>query len=140
MGRVNTHTRPPLRQRHTTSVAHEPVQTVTRRELGNDEVCPICYDVMTPGSVLTFCREGCGSNVHTKCMKLWADNRVKAGEDVTCPMCRSGWGVPDWVQSSSKFRLESRRFDALAVHHGVSCNECAVSNLPDRASNDMQQL
>ena len=41
------------------------------------------------------------------------------------PMCRSEWGVPDWLQQQVPYR---QRFDSLAVHHGVLCSECNVTN------------
>ena len=76
---------------------------VARRELEADELCPICYDSMASpnggGGEVTYCRRSCGKNVHTKCMKMWADNRVATGEAVTCPLCRGDWGVPDWLRA-----------------------------------------
>ena len=84
-GRVTLHTRPPPRASVSGPDASAGNGEAPRRELGEDEVCPICYDVMVADEAgsLTYCRQSCGNNVHTKCMKLWADNRIKSGEDVT---------------------------------------------------------
>ena len=107
---VRLHTRPPPRPAPAAE-AGEPEQKAQRRELGDEEVCAICYDVMVSDTAsLTYCRESCGNNVHTKCMKLWADNRIKSGEEVTCPMCRANWGVPDWINNgrSTQVRRAAR--------------------------------
>uniref|UniRef100_A0A915EXY7 E3 ubiquitin-protein ligase ZSWIM2 n=1 Tax=Echinococcus canadensis TaxID=519352 RepID=A0A915EXY7_9CEST len=42
---------------------------------------------------VTFCRKGCGNNVHIKCMKIWKDHQIKERnldrfDIVSCPMCR----------------------------------------------------
>jgi len=123
-GRVTMHTRPPPR-RAAAEGGGAGEDGVERREVGEDEVCPICYDTMDPAQEITYCKSGCGNNVHTKCMKMWADNRIANGEEVTCPMCRTGWGVPDWLDS---VRTRRERFDGLAVHHGVGCRGCNMVN------------
>ena len=128
-GRVNIHTRPPPRAAPAAGDAEggaEGDSGVARKELGEDP-CPICYDDMTEGQEITYCKSACGNNVHTKCMKMWADNRIASGEEVTCPMCRTGWGVPDWLGNNG-VRTRRERFDGLAVHHGISCRGCSTIN------------
>ena len=124
-GRVNVHTRPPPRAAPAAGDASDEAG-VQRKELGEDP-CPICYDDMSEGQEITYCKSACGNNVHTKCMKMWADNRVASGEEVTCPMCRTGWGVPDWLGTHG-VRTRRERFDGLAVHHGISCRACSTMN------------
>eukprot|EP01051_Picozoa_sp_SAG22_P014515 SAG22_NODE_1771_length_3616_cov_7.362834_2_plen_727_part_01 len=116
-------TRPPPRQ-SAAQAAAVPEEGVPRKEMDDDELCPICYDTMSLEQDVTFCKRSCGKNVHTKCMKMWADNRISNGDGVTCPMCRSDWGVPDWL---GRPRNE-RRHNALPVHTGVTCAGCRVAN------------
>ena len=127
-GRVNIHTRPPPRAAPAAGEegADGESSDVERKELGEDP-CPICYDDMAEGQEITFCKKACGNNVHTKCMRMWADNRIASGDEVTCPMCRTGWGVPDWLGSNS-VRTRRERFDGLAVHHGIQCRGCSTIN------------
>ena len=33
------------------------------------DVCPICQDDMTKDDALTWCRKGCGNNIHAKCIQ-----------------------------------------------------------------------
>ena len=127
-GRVNIHTRPPPRAAPAAGAEGAAADSsgVERRELGEDP-CPICYDDMSEGQEITYCKSACGNNVHTKCMKMWADNRIASGDEVTCPMCRTAWGVPDWLGSNS-VRTRRERFDGLAVHHGIQCRGCSTIN------------
>lgn len=54
------------------------VKTVVRQELSADEdesCCPICQDAMTlkpDAQFLTWCRHGCGNNIHANCMMKFA--------------------------------------------------------------------
>ncbi|CAM9661825.1 unnamed protein product, partial [Chrysoparadoxa australica] len=72
---------------------------VTRQELVEGEICPICQEVMTEGSggqPLTHCNKGCGANLHIRCMKMYAEHclsQTHAGASkIRCPLCRSDWG------------------------------------------------
>ena len=54
--------------------------TVPRKPVDKEENCPICQEAMgKDGPPLTWCRTGCGNNVHGKCMKVWADHRTSMG-------------------------------------------------------------
>jgi len=44
------------------------------------------------GDELTWCRKGCGHNVHADCMKHWAEHKKCGNEAVVCPLCRQDWG------------------------------------------------
>ena len=63
---------------------------VNRRELEQEEQCPICQDEMTEEDLhlhlLTFCSTCC-KNLHAKCMQVWARNQVASGETINCPVC-----------------------------------------------------
>ncbi|NWY03219.1 ZSWM2 ligase, partial [Nothoprocta ornata] len=64
---------------------------IRQKEISREDVCPICQEellkMMLP---ITFCRYGCGNNVHIKCMKIWADHQdeLRPGSVVKCPLCR----------------------------------------------------
>ena len=66
-----------------------------RQSLEGDNDCPICFDVMTPGAGLTFCRAACGANFHADCIKRWITQQT--GQP-TCPNCRQFWVDSDGRQ------------------------------------------
>ena len=74
--------------------------TRTRQDLTADEVCPICQDDMTEQQMtsghLCFCEHQCGSNLHAKCLRMYATHLKSEKKPVLCPMCRAEWGeLPD---------------------------------------------
>lgn len=64
---------------------------VKRLPIGEEDVCPICYDNLCDcdKSKIAWCRCGCGGNFHRKCVKEWIQSRRDYGEEPTCPICRS---------------------------------------------------
>ncbi|KAF1950276.1 hypothetical protein CC80DRAFT_242825 [Byssothecium circinans] len=55
-----------------------------RKEIDGD--CVICQETLAPQvSDITFCKAGCGQNIHEKCFKRWS-----AIQSI-CPMCRVAW-------------------------------------------------
>ncbi|MEW5298888.1 MAG: hypothetical protein WDW36_001962 [Sanguina aurantia] len=77
---------------------------VKRRTVEEEEPCPICYDGMAGAALemLVWCRQGCGHNVHGKCMGVWADHQVRSlGKELTCPMCRTEWGGGVQVEATA---------------------------------------
>lgn len=95
-----------------------------RKRLDPGDVCPICQDDMTADEVLTWCRLGCGNNVHNKCMHVWADHRKSIGENVSCPLCRCDWGS-DAADMLRRERAEVKRPNN--VHFSTSCSSCKCS-------------
>ena len=63
---------------------------VKRLPIGEEDVCPICYDSLydCDKKKVAWCRRGCGGNFHRKCVKAWIDSRRAYGEPASCPMCR----------------------------------------------------
>jgi hypothetical protein len=54
--------------------------------------CPICYEAMTDGEAIVWCKASCGNNLHRGCIEMWAATRRQQGSSkVTCPYCRSDW-------------------------------------------------
>jgi hypothetical protein len=60
---------------------------------GDDETCPICQDQMNKDQALTWCRKGCGNNIHAKCMQTFAQYKVTNRQGVSCPLCREDWCI-----------------------------------------------
>lgn len=63
---------------------------VKRLPIGEEDVCPICYDSLTEcdKSKIAWCRLGCGGNFHRKCVKSWIESQRNSGKDPLCPICR----------------------------------------------------
>ena len=60
---------------------------------GDDENCAICQDSMTKDQALTWCRKGCGNNIHAKCMQTFAQYKISNRQPVACPLCREEWNI-----------------------------------------------
>lgn len=85
---------------------------VKRHLLDGDEadICPICQDSMSEegNQLLTWCRKGCGKNIHANCMKMLVQYEMKRGGltekfgpktilphsiTVECPLCRTNFDL-----------------------------------------------
>ena len=70
--------------------------TRKRKELEEEDVCPICQEYMTEeeleADALCFCQDSCGSNFHTRCLRMYATHLRSEKKKVLCPMCRGEWG------------------------------------------------
>lgn len=64
------HTAAPVRIR-------KPGAGVPRKSLTDDDLCPICYEPLhaTALAYMTYCKSGCGQNVHGKCMAEWVHHQ-----------------------------------------------------------------
>lgn len=60
---------------------------------GEEDLCPICQDAMNKDQALTWCRKGCGNNIHAKCMQTFAQYKISSHAQVECPLCRSEWNI-----------------------------------------------
>ena len=60
---------------------------------GEADLCPICQDEMNKDQALTWCRSGCGNNVHAKCMQTFAQYKISSHSQVECPLCRAEWNI-----------------------------------------------
>ena len=92
---------------------------VERREVDEDEVCPICQEDMLPTEALGFCREGCGNSIHAKCMQIWVDHQKTSNYDdkCECPLCRTQW-------SEGSIQALRKQCDAAARGSSVTCCAC----------------
>lgn len=104
----------------------EPVP-IPQREIGPDDVCPICQDDLLEASraALTYCRFGCGKSVHVKCMKIWSDHQKSTGERIICcPLCREEFGPILSLAKTGQSRLTGS--EQLCRHLGSTCSSCQV--------------
>lgn len=103
--------------------------TIPQREITEEDVCPICQEeLLAKHQPVTYCRFGCGNNIHIKCMKVWAEHQKSSGESsIKCPMCRVDFG--SLAHLLTEFRntsVHSTHADRMHEHLGVTCRECSV--------------
>lgn len=67
-------------------------QKVARMQLEADEMCCVCHETMKEDENLTFCKFGCGRNIHIECIEVWVKHKLSNGQKITCPLCRTDWG------------------------------------------------
>ena len=107
-----------------------------RKVIEDGDSCPVCLEDLCPetseseqvetGQRLTYCRKGCGKNVHLSCVTVWAEHQNSIGKKITCPLCRVDWG-PLALHTLRNGGEPPKKDD----HHvGVLCSHC-----PARAGN-----
>lgn len=99
-----------------------------RLELEDEGNCPICQMELCEGDELTWCRKGCGHNVHADCMKMWAEHKKCGNAAVVCPLCRSDWGNYA-LGSIADDKKQSTKKNKSITHLGYKCNSCKTSNI-----------
>ncbi|XP_071779814.2 E3 ubiquitin-protein ligase ZSWIM2 [Centroberyx gerrardi] len=106
--------------------------SVCRKVIQAQDVCPICQEELLEKQLpVSYCRFGCGNNIHISCMKVWADHQELSGQDVTvkCPLCREAFGSLKLLREEVK---NAARLYAAAEtekpdrHLGVLCHSCRV--------------
>ena len=101
--------------------------------IDQEDVCPICQDEMSCTQALTWCRRGCGANIHGRCMETYAQFKISAGDKVKCPLCREPWDVSALrddcrEKPNSKYRCAAVScHNCLAIQKGLfyRCIECS---------------
>eukprot|EP01063_Lacrimia_lanifica_P020654 TRINITY_DN27957_c0_g1_i1.p1 TRINITY_DN27957_c0_g1~~TRINITY_DN27957_c0_g1_i1.p1 ORF type:complete len:639 (+),score=175.28 TRINITY_DN27957_c0_g1_i1:132-2048(+) len=88
---------------------------VKRKPIEPGDECPICYEEMEGECDTVWCRKGCGNNIHTKCMKEWAQHHGPGA--TTCPYCRTEWGA---VVGPPK----PKKASSAPTVHDVTCKQC----------------
>jgi hypothetical protein len=72
------------------SVSITPAKFLERKKpIGEEDVCPICYDGLTEASITVSCPT-CENNLHKECMEVWLERHD------TCVYCRSN----EWADYS----------------------------------------
>jgi hypothetical protein len=62
-------------------------------EVADENICPICQDTMEEAQPLTWCRRGCGANLHAQCMLKFSQHKNLKQQETSCPLCREIWDV-----------------------------------------------
>ena len=52
-------------------------------ELEADESCCVCYEGMSENDNLSYCKFGCGRNLHTECMERWVKHKTQNAQEVS---------------------------------------------------------
>ncbi|XP_044301134.1 E3 ubiquitin-protein ligase ZSWIM2 isoform X3 [Varanus komodoensis] len=105
---------------------------IKQKEIDNEDVCPICYNTLLKKMLpVTYCRFGCGNNVHILCMKIWADHQTELEKDslVKCPLCREHFAPLKLILEefrNSKRLMTVAEKQRLDKHLGIPCNNCRV--------------
>ncbi|XP_023280697.1 E3 ubiquitin-protein ligase ZSWIM2 [Seriola lalandi dorsalis] len=106
--------------------------SVCRKVIQAQDVCPICQEeLLEKKQPVSYCRFGCGNNVHISCMKVWADHQKLSDreETVKCPLCREDFGslklLQEQVKNAAKLFAAAER-EKPGKHLGVLCNGCHV--------------
>ena len=99
---------------------------VHRQELDEDIYiqCPICQDDMTRDQALTWCRRGCGNNIHAKCMQNYSQYKISNKESPGCPLCRVDWAL-DLLKGDCRGQA--------SLKHSCSPVYCTGCTFPQRA-------
>ncbi|XP_021011125.1 E3 ubiquitin-protein ligase ZSWIM2 [Mus caroli] len=101
-----------------------------QKDINAGDICPICQEVLLEKKLpVTFCRFGCGNNVHIKCMRILA-NYQDTGSDsfvLRCPLCREEFAplkvILEEFKNSNKLITISEK-ERLDKHLGIPCNNC----------------
>lgn len=98
---------------------------VPRQPLLDDQEennCPICQDNMEADEPLTWCRHGCGNNMHARCMMKYATHKISSKLDPVCPLCRELWDM-------AKLKLDCREKSSAIPQSvlPVRCSRCKTT-------------
>ncbi|XP_028275239.1 E3 ubiquitin-protein ligase ZSWIM2 [Parambassis ranga] len=105
---------------------------VHRKAIQNQDVCPICLEELLEKKLpVSYCRFGCGNNVHISCMMVWADLQELSDNEeiVKCPLCREDFCsrrlLVEEVRNVAKLFTRAER-EKPDKHLGVCCWSCHV--------------
>ncbi|KAM6461481.1 E3 ubiquitin-protein ligase ZSWIM2 isoform 1-T1 [Liasis olivaceus] len=105
---------------------------IKQKSIGDEDICPICQDMLLKKMLpITYCRFGCGNNVHIVCMKIWIDHQRELEKDslVKCPLCRENFAPLKLILEefrNCKRLVTVAEKQSLDKHLGIPCNNCRV--------------
>ncbi|XP_026523813.1 E3 ubiquitin-protein ligase ZSWIM2 [Notechis scutatus] len=105
---------------------------VKQKSIDNDDICPVCQDTLLKKMLpVTYCRFGCGNNIHIVCMKIWIDHQrdLEKNSLVKCPLCRENFAPLKLILEefrNCKKLVTSAEKQSLNKHLGIPCNNCRV--------------
>ncbi|XP_007957814.1 E3 ubiquitin-protein ligase ZSWIM2 [Orycteropus afer afer] len=103
---------------------------IKQKEVGSEDICSICQEVLLEKKLpITYCRYGCGNNIHIKCMKILANYQDMTPNTsmLKCPLCRKDFAplklILEEFKNSSKLESVAEK-ERLDKHLGIPCNNC----------------
>lgn len=85
-----------------------------QKPVSSDTQCPVCCEeFIISNEEITYCRYGCGNNVHVTCLKQWSS--VSSKSITTCVVCRSPWSSRDFEALESE--QNNDRFHYINLAH-----------------------
>ncbi|OAF72019.1 hypothetical protein A3Q56_00209 [Intoshia linei] len=101
------------------------IKKIDIKDLEIDDSCPICQEIIYKSKmILTYCSQGCGKQIHIKCMQIWAKHQKKRGiTDITCPICRHKFGAIRPIE----FKMPISGIRTTNHHTNFECKNCSQS-------------
>nr|KAF6451454.1 zinc finger SWIM-type containing 2 [Molossus molossus] len=103
---------------------------IEQKAICSDDICSICQEVLLEKKLpVTFCRFGCGNNVHIKCMKILANYQDTISDTpmLKCPLCREDFAplklILEEFKNSNKLVTIAEK-ERLDRQLGIPCNNC----------------
>ncbi|XP_028366333.2 E3 ubiquitin-protein ligase ZSWIM2 isoform X1 [Phyllostomus discolor] len=103
---------------------------IKQKEIDSDDICSICQEILLEKRLpVTFCRLGCGNNMHIKCMKILANyqDTISNTSMLKCPLCRKEFAplklILEEFRNSSKLVAAAEK-EQLDKQLGIPCNNC----------------
>ncbi|XP_070588004.1 E3 ubiquitin-protein ligase ZSWIM2 isoform X1 [Erythrolamprus reginae] len=103
---------------------------VKQKCIDNEAICPVCQDTLLKKMLpVTYCRFGCGNNIHIVCMKIWIDHQqdLEKNSLVKCPLCRENFAPLKLILEefrNCKKLVTAAEKQSLSKHLGIPCNNC----------------
>ena len=98
-----------------------------RKHLTEDTFCSICQEDMYTQDNLFYCSESCGTNFHSKCIKIWMTSRKN--EQITCPMCRKKLNEDEINKTEMKAAHQDNKTLNNRRHMKIDCKNCGRANI-----------
>uniref|UniRef100_A0A3Q1FIB8 Zinc finger, SWIM-type containing 2 n=1 Tax=Acanthochromis polyacanthus TaxID=80966 RepID=A0A3Q1FIB8_9TELE len=102
---------------------------VYRKAINAQDVCPICQeDLLERKQPVSYCRFGCGNNIHISCMKVWAEHQKRnQDQTVKCPLYREDFSSLKLLQEQLKNAANCRicPVTGKCFQYFYLCEDCA---------------
>lgn len=117
----------------------EDTGSVARQKLDEEEdnYCPICQETMLVEEMhtVTWCRDGCGNNLHVACMVKYSQHLQNNHKSTNCPLCRAAWDLErlqrDHIHAQKvkekleREKLEKKKKASMYRSVPVHCSQCS---------------
>uniref|UniRef100_A0A3Q1FEZ5 Zinc finger, SWIM-type containing 2 n=1 Tax=Acanthochromis polyacanthus TaxID=80966 RepID=A0A3Q1FEZ5_9TELE len=118
---------------HQTEAQRTEFEPVYRKAINAQDVCPICQeDLLERKQPVSYCRFGCGNNIHISCMKVWAEHQKRnQDQTVKCPLYREDFSslklLQEQLKNAAKLFTTAAERQKADSHLGVVSQ---LQNLP----------